>query len=90
MIEIRPGDIIKHDGFRDVAIYVMHVGQLEYGATSVQVGGVWVNRGFINSWFLDENIFFSIELKDLKKWKVCVNPLTVMCLRNAEWKPIRG
>ena len=85
---INPGDVIKHEKFMDVAVYVQSVGCLEIGATSIQITGMWLNQGFTKSWFIGESAFFSISVKDLHTWYLCVDEKKDACLRKCEWTPL--
>lgn len=82
---IRPGDIIKHEKFMDVAVNVSFVGCLEVGATSILVAGEWMNQGFEKSWNIGKMTLFDIPVDKLTEWYLCVNPEADECLRKCEW-----
>jgi len=82
---IRPGDVIKHEKFMDVAIYVTGVGCLEHGATSIQIVGLWMNQGFEKSWFIGHPANVNLSVDKLTEWYLCVNPEADKCLRKCEW-----
>lgn len=82
---INPGDVIKHDKFMDVAVYVTSVGCLEIGATSLQITGMWMNQGFTKSWFIGEMANFSIDVKDLHTWSSAIDGKGSVCLRKCTW-----
>lgn len=85
---IRPGDVIKHEKFMDVAVLVYSVGVLEVGATSIQIYGTWMNQGYVRSWVIGDSTDFSIKVEDLSKWYLCVDEQKDQCLRKCDWIPL--
>jgi hypothetical protein len=80
---IKPGDIIKHDRFMDVAFYVSNVDPLIYN--EIAITGVWLNQGFTKSWVINKtHVMLNISKDKLSEWSYCEGPYAE-CFRHEKW-----
>ena len=85
---LEPGDFIKYEQNKNVALYVTGVDCLEVGGSSIHVMGIWYNQGFEKSWSIGVSAEFTISERKLKNWLLCVDPQKDPCLRKCEWTPL--
>lgn len=86
---VRPGNVIKHSKFMDVAFEVTKV-RGPYGPNErIEVSGWWLNQGYVNSWNMGVHQKLRFTVAQLKAdWSVCMFP-HVDCIRDTAWKPLR-
>lgn len=88
---IKPGDIIKHKAFLDVAILILF--SSEHPETKdLEIKGVWLNQGQKTSYVINSNkyptgipITLNLSTLQIKNWLVCSKP-EAKFIRNEEWK----
>lgn len=82
---MKPGLIIKHPRFMDVALLVHRV-RGPYGPNQrMEVIGDWINLGFERSFLIGERQKIRKTKSYFDQWQVCLDP-ELTCLRNARWK----
>lgn len=84
---IKPGDIIKHEEFTDVAIIVKYAGVVPKNG-SCRIEGQWVNLGVHKSYPMHLDCDIQVLVRDLPHWLVCDDTFVGDCLRDAEWTKI--
>ena len=89
---LHPSDVIKHEKFLDVAIFVTSLNYVYSHAEHLvgfQIQGMWMNQGYDRSWFIGtENISLFISVEKLSEWSKAKESQASTCLRSCEWLPL--
>lgn len=80
---IKPGDIIKHKTFMDVAIQVVTVNYTP-DDKYIFIQGVWYNQGQVTSYSMNLHDDLIIVIEDLGNWLKSAEPRSEF-IRNKEW-----
>lgn len=90
---IKPGDIIKHKNFMDVAILVL-LSHKNPETGEIEVKGCWVNQGQKESFTITTKrnpagipMEYVIKADQLKNWLVCSKPESNF-IRAEKWKQL--
>lgn len=83
---IKVGDIIKHKAFLDVAVQALVITQSPEG--DLDIGGVWINQGCTNSYYINIPINFILKKEHIRDWYKCLNP-TSKFIRNETWEQLQ-
>jgi hypothetical protein len=84
MSNLKPGQIIKHQYFRDVACLINQI--LDFHNDTYVLAVTYVNQGTERSYMMVKETL-KIEMRDLKEWQLCLNP-DLKCIRNSEWRTL--
>jgi hypothetical protein len=84
---IRTGDIIKHERSLDVAYNVINNDIKRAGQSTIFIGAIILNQGFVTTYGIGKYVEFEIKQEDLKKWLKCIDPEKV-CIRYSRWETL--
>ena len=93
MVNIKNGDLIKHEKFLDVCLEVRDV--FDYGH-GLKIRGVWWNMGFVESYSMGITVTLNVAKNstdiasyrrtDISQWQVLSHESFLdSCFRNSKW-----
>lgn len=83
---IKSGDIIKHNAFMDIAVQVFFINN-NPETEEIEISGVWVNQGQVNTYCINEPAKFTIKKHELSNWMKCLKPKSDL-IRIEQWEKL--
>lgn len=90
-MKLKSNDVIKHENFMDVAIFLT-ADPIPLKDGGLAIKGLWMNQAFVNSFIIDPFREFGkmrhkIKKEDVSKWLKCENP-SAKCIRYEKWERV--